>query len=273
MTKNSKKDSLRFAAHSIKRSSPLRVFFAISRCKRLIFGGGTLLQSSTSRRSLFYYSALLIIAGRLKKECFLWANGIELPYGSFCKKLLRAALKNCSHIGVRDTPSLAIAKELAPRATAVFEEDLAKSEFSRKSNRERADFLLREAFGDIPDRFVIAVPRIKARSADVALLVKALVKERNRKNNILVIPMCPREDMEICEEICEDLGAKMIEGACFDDIVELSKLCLCVYSMRYHGLVAAALAGTEHIGIGNSEKIETYCKENGIKIISSEADE
>ena len=54
MTKNGKRDTATFGARCIRRASPLAVLFALSRAKRLIFGGGTLLQSSTSRRSLLY---------------------------------------------------------------------------------------------------------------------------------------------------------------------------------------------------------------------------
>lgn len=272
LTKNGRKDTQCFGANCIKRSSPVALLFAISRCKRLIFGGGTLLQSSTSRRSLLYYSALLIFAGSLKKECILWANGIELPHGAFCRRLLRAAMKNCSYIGARDTRSLAIAKELAPKAASVYEKDLAEGEYSKNYDSGRVNFLLRSTFKNIPKRFVIAVPKAKASGADIALLTKLLAKARKEKSEVLIIPMCFQEDGALCRQLCKSLGARLLEGACFDDIVGLARECSCVYSMRYHGLIAASLADAESIGIGKSEKMEIYCKENGIKRIFAHTD-
>ena len=270
MTKNGKTDSLRFGANCIDRTNPVAIVLAIARCKRLIFGGGTLLQSTTSRRSLLYYCALLMLAGCLKKECILWANGIELPRKRVCRWLLRAALKNCSYIGARDTRSLAIAKELAPKAEVLFEDDLAKSEFLSASDNKRINFLLRSAFEHVPERFVIAVPRAKADSSDIALLVKALLAESKQKIPILVVPMCYGEDKELCRELCKSLNAKMLDAACFEDIVGLATGSMRLYSMRYHGLVAASLGGAEGIGVGSSEKIETYCNENHLKRIFAE---
>ena len=265
MTKNGKIDSYRFGASCIKRSSPLAVFIAICGAKRLIFGGGTLLQSATSRRSLVYYCALLMLAGSLKKECILWANGIELAHSPLCRILLRSALKKCSYIGVRDTRSLAIAKKLAPKAAVMYEDDLAKSEFYPESEPKRINYLLSTVFQRIPNDFIIATPRARACDIDISLLVKALAVERKNKKEILVVPMNPDEDSAICKEICCALSAKILDGVSFYDLVELTSRAERIYSMRYHGLVAADIANTEAIGIGSDEKISVYCKEKQIK--------
>jgi len=273
MTKNGKADGSRFGASCIKRSSPLAVFFAICGAKRLIFGGGTLLQSSTSRRSLVYYCALLMLAGSLKKECILWANGIELADSYFCRMLLRSALKKCSYIGVRDTRSLAVAKNFAPKATVTYEDDLAKSEFYPESEPKRINYLLNTVFLRIPDNFILAAPRARADDGDISLLVKALAAERKNKKEILAVPMNSAEDGAVCMEICRSLGAKMLDGVSFCDLVGLAGHAERIYSMRYHGLVAAEIAGTEAIGIGSDEKISVYCKEKQIKRLGTDQED
>jgi polysaccharide pyruvyl transferase WcaK-like protein len=62
----------------------------------------------------------------------------------------------------------------------------------------------------------------------------------------------------------------MLRGICFDDLILLAKKSRAVYSMRYHGLVAAKIAGVDFIGVGNDEKLTEYCLEQGAEMLQEE---
>lgn len=267
LSNGGRRDSRRFGIACTCRHFPLSVLFEIVRCRRLIFGGGTLLQSETSRRSFIYYASLLLISRLFGKECILWGNGIGEVHGRFEKRMLRAALRGCSYVGLRDMRSLAIARHIlrdsGQEDTAVLEGDLAESAESLYSSGERAEHLLRRIFGKKRAEIVAVIPRGKRSADELLLFSKILAKEKARGRDILIIVMNSTEDGKVCEELAHSLGGKLIFGICFGDTVEILRKCKRVYSMRLHGLVAAHLAGIELYGMGEDEKIKRYCAERG----------
>lgn len=263
LTRKGRRDGDRFGVVCARRYSPLRVLRELVGCRRLIFGGGTLLQCNTSLRSMMYYAMLLITANALGRECILWGNGIGKADGWIARKILKMSLVCCDHIGARDRSSYAVASHMAPDASVLLEMDLAESKKEEFSSAMRAGYLLRCAFGGAKGKFVVAIPRKTKNSNDVSRLALELARLRRCGSNILIIPMCEREDRAICDEMCHSLGAHTLRGLCFDDLVMIIKESDAVYSMRYHGLVAAKLAGVRFFGIGDDGKISGYCRENG----------
>lgn len=265
MTARGKRDSERFGVNCVRRSSPIAVAVGLARCKRLVFGGGTLLQNGTSRRSLLYYCALIQIAHAMKKECILWGNGIGCIEGRFWRATVRRALLRCSYVGMRDMRSYAIAKHTVGNERAFLERDLAEQKAQIGVSGVREEFLLRRIFGCSDPRFIIVAPRRKlvGECSDELLREISLIGECE----ILAVAMNAIEDGEACAELARELGARRVSGICFDDLVCLAKRSERVYSMRYHGLVAAHLAGGEAVGVGDDEKISTFCAERGCRVI------
>ncbi len=270
LTKSGRKDSVRFGIECAKRSSPIALLREIRICRRLIFGGGTLLQCNTSLRSMIYYSSLLMLARMFGHECILWGNGIGQTDRFLFRYMLKKALGCCDFLGMRDTRSYAITRCLAGNSRAVLEKDLAEAKCTSYSTRERADYLLSRAFGKACVRFIAVMPRICRNNTIISTLVSELARARTEQIRILVIPMHELEDAKICRELCEALEAKMLSGICFDDLVMILERCERVYSMRYHGLVAAKLARVDFVGVGDDEKITGYCRENGGRVLDVE---
>ncbi len=263
LTRGGRRDSDRFYIPCARRLSPVAVLWEISRCRRIIFGGGTLLQCDTSLRSMIYYAALLILAKIMGRECILWGNGLGRADGWLSQKILRSALACCNTIEARDVCSYALAKRLACRTRVVLDRDLAERKACVYSSTRRAEYLLRRAFGENFDKFIVVIPRARHSNNDIATLSAELSRKRAEGFSVLMISMCEREDAALCNAMCSALGAATVRGICFDDLVMIARHSACVYSMRYHGLVAARLAGVPFIGIGDDDKIIRYCSENG----------
>ena len=263
LTLGGRRDRDRFGIPCARRSSPIAILPEISRCRRLIFGGGTLLQCDTSLRSMIYYAALLIMAKMMGRECILWGNGLGRADGWLSRRILRSALARCDMIEARDAHSYALAKHFATEARVVLEKDLAERKTCVFSSHQWAGYLLRRALGEKRNKFIVAIPRARRCDNDIAALSVELARKREEGFAILIIPMCEREDAALCDAMCGALGAATVRGICFDDLVMIARRSACVYSMRYHGLVAARLAGVRFVGIGEDDKISRYCSENG----------
>ena len=268
LTRRGSRDSRRFGLPCTRRASPIGVLREILRCKRLVYGGGTLLQNRTSRRSLIYYSAMIMLARLLGRECVLWGNGIGRVDGRGGKALLRRSLECCWYIGVRDLRSYAIARHLAD-CKVVLEGDLAESFSGLCHTDARTEFLLRRALGSTAHRFVIAAVRSGAGESDRIALMQRLSELSDGGLRLLAIAMKNPEEMSVCLELWRALGAHILSGICFDDLVGIAKHSEGVYSMRYHALVAAHLAGVSFVGVGETEeKLVLYCREHNCEILS-----
>lgn len=238
------------------------------------------MQSDTSLRSLIYYSSLLIAARLMGKQCVLWGNGLGRARGRLDRMLICRALRSCDFIGVRDLRSFAIAKHTLRvcegergEVSIILEGDLAERTPSLYSTRQRADFLLRRAFGNKPSEIVAAMPRGKSDEGEILRLSKALSAERGRGRELLVIVMNQKEDERLCRALAASLGGKLMTGICFGDVTQMMKECKRAYSMRLHGLVAARMAGIEFVGIGEDSKIRGYCEQNGGRYLPVEENE
>ena len=266
LTKGGSRDSKNFGVRCACRHSPVSVLWHLADCDRLVFGGGTLLQCDTSRRSFFYYASLLLMAKAMGRERILWANGIGRIDGRLCGVMLKKALSGAQHLEVRDTRSLNTLKKMLCGERIYLSSDLAESKKSVCSTPERAEYLLRRAgLGD--SKFVIAIPKARADKESVKELFQALKRLREGGNEILIIPLYKKQDLLLCKRLCSLLGAKILTDICFDDLRMLAERSDGVYSMRYHGLVAANLARAVFVGIGNDLRLCDYCNENNGKVL------
>ena len=263
LTKNGKRDSGHFGIICKKRSSPLSVIKEIKKCRRLVFGGGTLLQASTSLRSMIYYTLLLFLGRLFKKDCLLWGNGIGKCEGRAFAFLCKLALRCCTFAEMRDTRSFALANYFSGNRVlpkTVLAKDLALTRRRLYSDAARAEYLLRELLGPDHAPFIVAIPKADPRKKDLIDFIKQLAVDHSRGCKILLVPMCEREDMKICEDIasCKHLEAKILHGACFDDLAEICRLAQAVYSMRLHGLIAADVGGCSCKAFGDDVKLRSF---------------
>ena len=267
LTKNGKQDSGRFGIPCASRSSPITVFRQIANCRRLILGGGTLLQTETSKRSFLYYASLLLLAKAMKKDRILLANGIGQIDGRLCRAIFKKALSGCQYIELRDKRSQKILKRLLPEESAYLACDLTESNPKNSCTECRAEYLLLRAKIDRSTRFALAIPKAKADKGDIQRLARELKEIKRSGIEILIVPMYERQDLGLCEHLCKILGARLMRGICFDDLCVIAGRSKRVLSMRYHGLVAAHLAGVKFSGVGRDTRLLDYCLENGGNIL------
>ena len=104
---------------SVDRKSFLGVVGAIKRCDLLISGGGSLLQDVTSKKSILYYLMIMWITKFLRKDFFIYSQGIG-PITSSCnRKLTASTLKMASGIVVRDQASKELLVEIGLAGEAI----------------------------------------------------------------------------------------------------------------------------------------------------------
>ena len=265
LTKNGKADRKTFGVVCAKRSSVLSVLMGIALCRRIIFGGGTLLQTNTSKRSFLYYASLLLIAKVFRRDRILWANGIGEIDGGLCQAVFKKALSGCRYIELRDRRSQRLLKKLLPEAKSYLAEDLAKIRRSSTCSQARAEYLLGRVGIKQGSRFAIAIPKARSDTSDVKRLYLNLRRLCREGNEILIIPMYERQDLRLCRSLRDLLGAKLMRGICFDDLCAIAARSECVYSMRYHGLIAAHLAKAPFVAASGDCRLLDYCKESLLK--------
>ena len=268
MTAHGKRDEPKFGIRCIKRWHLIALLKHIRKADLFVFGGGTLLQDRTSLRSLLYYAFLLRYAARHGVRCELWANGISEPRSRLAKALIRKALCSCRSIGLRDTVSLTLARELCadkPMHSIVFEKDLALS--TQSADEDRIRFLL-DRFGLLNEdgsiqSFAVAIPRGREDAGQIRIFCWWLARLRAKGIRLVFVPMFPKEDRALCRRLAKELGGGIALGCSEQDLVGLMHFTEVVASMRLHGLVFAAVAKSSFVGFGADPKIKSFCKENG----------
>ena len=268
-----KNSSFRSRVKFISRSSPLAVMRAIRNADTVVFGGGTLLQNHTSRRSLLYYVAILRYAQRCGKRVELWANGIGNIRGDRSRRAVARVLGKCNLVGVRDGASMERVRELAREfsteiSNVTFEEDLAFDPILYSDATSRtADVFLRLGL-DKSQRFVV-FSLMGAADKTVRRRVFEYAKELSEQGMTLVFAvMYPRQDLALSRKFAARLGGILAYPLGAQDLVALMRGAEVVFGMRYHALLLARVAGAHFVGIGDDDKIKSFCAEYGGEYIN-----
>jgi polysaccharide pyruvyl transferase CsaB len=250
-----KKASRIFLIPCFSRLSPFSLFYRISRCKRLIFGGGTLFQDITSRRSLLFYIIVLRLALFLKKDVLLYANGIGNIKSPRLSSWLYRSLSRCSYIGVRDSLSLSsLRKNLSQRAleNLHFEKDLAH--ILIPSSPSKADYLLRSAFSSLPPNFFIVCPRAISRFSKFELSLA--IRDQIKKGLVPLFIPCSPNDLYISLELLSKFGGAILQDLSYSDLLSILPYSSFLISMRYHPLVASKILSIPSLALGDDPKLK-----------------
>ena len=252
----------------VSRSSPPAVLSAIKDADTVVFGGGTLLQNRTSRRSLVYYAAILRYAQKSGKKVELWANGIGDIRGKHSRRAVARILCACDAVGLRDDISMSRAKELEREFGTEIrglsrEQDLAFDPllYAQPEARDSDVFL----YLGVDKRQRIAVFALMG-TADKSLKRRALeyANELLKKGITPVFAvMYPKQDLAVSRRFAERLGGGLAYPLGADDVLALMRGAEVVCGMRYHALLLAHVAGTRFVGIGEDDKIKSFCAEYG----------
>lgn len=249
----------RFGIPCVNRYNPFSVLDALLRSRTLVFGGGTLFQDRTSLRSMLYYLSVAECALVFGKRIELWGNGLCMPKYRYLQAWLRHILRHTAYIGLRDKPSLDIARSLCgAKAKIRLEGDLALS-MSRESCR--SSFRTRRLCEEL-ERYALFALCKRSTQDEYRSAKKTAVELKEKGITPIVIAMYPAEDREICRTLAIDSGGRYAEGlSAFELISLLGNAELCI-SARLHLLIFARIADIPFYALGDDPKLAAFCREN-----------
>lgn len=226
---------------------------ALARSDALVSGGGGLLQDATSHRSLLYYLNVLRAARAvgLRTVVFGQSLGPLSPQGA---RRTGRALHGLP-VGVRDEASVDLANRMGVRAIRVSDAALTLS----PPPLERGDGLL-------------LIPRASVAGAHEALV--RLAREASAAGTtVTVAALQPGADSADAEAIRRAVpNAKQLTFDTPSDALRACARAEAVVSVRLHGLIFAARAGTPHLGVAYDPKVRGFLADSGGKAVDAPVD-
>jgi polysaccharide pyruvyl transferase CsaB len=231
--------------------SPLLVYsHALSSYNYLICPGGSLLQNVTSNRSLQFYLAVI---GRFsgKRKALLLNQGIGPITGEAMLQSTKRVLGKVAMFSARDGDTLEWVRGAVPEDKLFLASDAAfacEQDFAPKGEVRRRKvlaFVLREGVAQEAMEFMIG----NAPRTHEVYLVGLQQADMHYLRDLRVRTVFPHERVEV-------MGA--------NDFAKRLVGCALVISERYHGLIAALIAGVPFVGIGDDPKILSFCKDAGM---------
>jgi polysaccharide pyruvyl transferase CsaB len=247
-----------YQVESISRWDLLALQQCFRSSQAFIWGGGSLLQDRTSWRSPLYYLALMSWAQQLGLKTIAWAQGVGPLQRTWIRQWVQGRLRACTAVSVRDQPALdllqswGIAASLAPDPVwALPPEGLPQWEAWPSP---RIAVVLRSHPQLTADR--------------LSILTKALQNlQQQTLAHVLLIPFqiktgsdpASDADVQIALQIHRQLptasqmvllhNPRQLQGVFHG--VDLT------ITMRYHGLVMAAAAGSRCFGLSYDPKVQS----------------
>lgn len=256
MARKPKKTAERFGVAAIHPLNPLGWIHALRRAALFLSGGGSLLQDVTSRRSLHYYLAAI----RLAKACGCAVQMIGCGIGPlrYARSRARTAevLNACVDvITLRDGESRKLLRELGVTKPRIL---LAADPV----------FSLKPPKGEREQRLGIAL-RLWPGFDEKVPAIAAAVRYTYETYHLAPVFFCLGSgDREAAAAVCAELSG--IPRQLGVDVRRLGRMSL-VLSMRLHGLTFALAGGAPGGGISYDPKVESFCREAGLPVLSLEA--
>lgn len=240
----------RYNILAVKRSHPLEVWQALGKVDLLLSGGGGLLQDKTSSMSLLYYLGLIGLARRRGKPVYVFNQSLG-PLSARGENRVKGAL----------------------REVECFFRDEASVDYGRRLGlgvQYGADpaLLLTPPPVEREPNMVVLVPRAGLDAAN-ASLHKLGDRLRVEGFEVVVLALQPGHD----EAALEKFGSFTRELA-WDPrrVVYLLAQAGYVVSIRLHGAILAAAAGTPFAGIAYDPKVAGFCRDAGAVYVDMPGD-
>ncbi len=212
-------------------------------CKRMIAIGG-MFQDLSSKTSVVYYALVLIFAKLLGKKIILLAQGIG-PLNNFLSKLLSFfVFKLADEISVRDKLSSELLTDLKIDHELVQDLFFSMAYDLELEREQSAVFVSLRQSKKLSGKFF-----------------NELAAKLNQKNKTVIFLIMDKKDIPVNQELELLLDNEINIEYCYASeysikelVTYLAKLGLEIFSMRYHALVLASMAGIELNAIDNDPK-------------------
>lgn len=237
---------------AIPRGNLLAVGSALRRARGLVLGGGELFQTRTSRRSLAYYLALPALLSVQRKPFWIIGVGVDPDLPSWALEATAAVARRARTVWVRDDESKALLYRHG--VSSVRFPDLAWAMGPRDRTKAPGQ------------RRVLWIPRFPDGARSVRRFTSLF--HAHREVHHAVWGLHPAEDerwiAEGRREWPDNVEAGVIDVP--DDLFGRIAAADLVVSMRYHGVVAAGLAGRPVLALGGYGKVRLLAESMGVPL-------
>jgi len=251
---NPQETRTRYGVEAYDRFSAWDVWSALRSAEVFILGGGSLLQDSTSLWSLLYYGGLTALAQSLGLQTIAWGQGIGPLKRPFSQWVATQVLRGCTAISVRDGGS---ARWLSQRQiNCVVAPDPVW------------------ALKPLPleDPITLPSPRLALclrphpllTPQRLQVLIEALGQVQQRLNvSIIAIPFHHKDDRDLADRVLKALPGptQLLSLQHPQQLQGVFPFIDLTLSMRLHGLIMAAAAGSQCYGLSYDPKVSRLMEE------------
>lgn len=247
------------ASHGVSARHRVRgLLSGVLAADAVVSGGGGLLQDGSSRRSLSYYLGVLRLARTVGRPTAVYAQSLG-PLSDAGRGRVAAVLAGVPTL-VRDASSLALAAALGLRASLVADPALLLQPRHTPEGRRR-------------DGPVVLVPRGGHPELTAALLRLATRLVADAKP-VEAVAMHPAEDEgEVARLVAGVSGVTRRTAATPDDALDLFGAAGYVVSVRLHGCILAARAGTGFAGLSYDPKVMGFLEQVNAPVFMAPVDD
>jgi polysaccharide pyruvyl transferase CsaB len=238
---NPSETAQRHGIEAVKRTQPLAVWKALGTIDLLLSGGGGLLQDKTSSLSLWYYLTVINLAQRRGKPVYVFNQSLG-PLSRRGEQRVRRALRRVPCY-FRDEASLAYGRSLGLDAHLGADPAL----------------LLPPPPVEREPSMVVLVPKYGTEEANASLR-KLADRLRVEGLEVVVLALQPGFDEPVLERF-----SSFTRELAWDPrrVSYLLAQAGYVVSVRLHGAILAAAAGTPFAGIAYDPKVAGFCRDAG----------
>jgi len=247
---NPSETAQRYGVEAVRRTHPLEVWKALGSLDLLLSGGGGLLQDKTSSLSLWYYLTIIRLARRRGRPVYVFNQ----------------SLGPLSRVGERRV-------QRALRGVECFFRDEGSLEYGRKLGLDvhlGADpaLLLNPPPVEREPNMVVLVPKYGTDEAN-ANLHKLADRLRVEGCDVVVLALQPGFDEPVLEKF-----SSFTRELAWDPrrVSYLLAQAGYVLSVRLHGAILAAAAGTPFVGIAYDPKVAGFCRDAGAVYVDMPGD-
>lgn len=239
---------------SVPRYNPFKILKRLLRSRALVLGGGELFQSRTSFRSLAYYLTLPLLARALGRPVLGFSLALDPDLGPLSRWLTGLVLRKSLGVWVRDETSQRFLER------------------SGLSPRQMPDVVwawpVPKLLPPASLRRVLWIPRL-ASLEEQGLSLNNAFRSFPEKIRQGVLPLDPSEDGPSLARFINgtDTPPRLETWTTPQDIFDRLARYDLVIAMRYHGLVAAVLAGRPVIAIPAHGKVRDLARELNVPMV------
>jgi len=254
----------KYGVKAARRMSLWDILRSVWRCDLLLSGGGSLLQDATSGRSILYYLFILRLAQLLRKQTFIYSQGIGPITTPRNRRLTASVLRRTDGIVVRDAKSRDLLLEIGVPEQLIHVTADPVIRVKKADTALGLEILAREGCPREPGQLTVGWA-VKSRRPNRAFLQEVRrcvlwLREAYGAQSVL-IPFFHDEDLSVCEAVAEELGGQvgcLRQKYLSEETLSIIGCMDVLVGVRLHSLIYAAVMGVPMIGVSYDPKVDSF---------------